>query len=69
LYVILAKPGGLENGMQSWKSQKKIIERNPGGARRNKRLYAVLAKPGEIEIVRNSGKARRGRELYAILKK
>jgi hypothetical protein len=48
LYVILAKPGELENGMQSWKSQKKKrIERNPGEVRRNRRLYAVLAKPGK----------------------
>jgi hypothetical protein len=56
--------------MQSWKSQKKKkIERNPGGARRNRRLYAVLAKPEEIEIVRISGEARRTRKWYAILEK
>jgi hypothetical protein len=35
---------------------------NPGEVRRNKRLYAVLAKPGEIEIVRNPGEARRTRK-------
>jgi hypothetical protein len=28
------------------KSEEEGIERNPGEARRNKRMYAVLAKPG-----------------------
>ena len=65
--------GGLSlrtNGMQYWKSQKKKrSERNPGEARRYRRFQAVLAKPGEVEIVQNSGEARRRRELNAILAK
>jgi hypothetical protein len=46
--------------VQFWKSQeKKRIECNPGEARNYRRMYAVLAKPGEVEILRNPGEARR----------
>jgi hypothetical protein len=62
LYTILAKPGELKNSIQSSQSQKKkIIECNPGEARKYRRMYAVLAKPGEVEILRNPGEARRAK--------
>jgi hypothetical protein len=49
--------------MQSWHSQKKKrIGRNPGEARKYRRIYAVLAKPGEVEIVSNPSEARRAKK-------